>query len=140
MMTLKKYCEENNLEPSRVFNAVFGECSDILPKAMGYTGYIVEIKDDCLDFNNDKFGVFHKEIPYSSFSSAEFGIGSGNLWLQCVVDGKPFIFCNTRGGWKSEAGKLIIEKIGAHTEIKGMDDYNKIMGKLFWFHFIMSAW
>ncbi len=139
-MTLKQYCEQNNLDQNKIFNAVFGECSDILPKAVNYTGYIVEIKDYCLDFNNDKFGISHKEIPYSSFSRAEFGIGSGNLWLQCIVDGKPFVFCSTRKGWKSPAGKLILEKIGEHTDILGMDDYNKFMGKFFLYYLIKYAW
>ena len=139
MMTVKKYCEENNLDPNKVFDMVFGECGRILPKARGFTGYIVEIKDDCLDFNNDKLGVFHKEVPFSSFQSAEFGIGSGQLWLQCIVDGEPFIFCSTRRNWKSPAAKLILEKIGEHTEILGMDDYNKIMGKFFLYYMIRYA-
>ena len=41
MMTVKKYCEENNLDPNKVFNMVFGESGSILPKARSFTGYIV---------------------------------------------------------------------------------------------------
>jgi len=67
MMTVKKYCEENNLDPNKVFDMVLGESGSILPKARGFTGYIVEIKDDCLSCTNDKFNVFNKEIPFSSF-------------------------------------------------------------------------
>ena len=46
----------------------------------------------------------------------------------------------TRKGWKSECGKLLMEKIGAHTEILGMDDYKKATGKLFLYYFIKYAW
>ena len=60
---------------------VLGESGSILPKARGYTGYIVGINDGYLDCTNDKFNVFHKQIQFSSFERAEFGIGSGNLWL-----------------------------------------------------------
>ena len=140
MMTVKKYCEEKNLDPNKVFDMVLGESGSILPKALGFTGYIVEIKDDYLSCTNDKFNVFNKEIPFSSFQSAEFGIGSGQLWLQCVVDGESFVFCTTRKGWKSPAASLILEKIGEHTEILGMEEYNKIMGKFFWYYMIKYAW
>ena len=139
MMTVKKYCEENNLDPNKVFDMVLGESGSILPKARAFTGYIVEIKNNCLSCTNDKFNVFNKEIPFTSFQRAEFGIGSGQLWLQCVVDGESFVFCTTRKGWKSPAAKLLLEKIGEHTEILGMDDYNKIMGKFFWYYMIKYA-
>ena len=43
---------------------VLGESGSILPKARGYTGYIVEINDNYLDCTNDKFNVFHKQIPF----------------------------------------------------------------------------
>ena len=139
MMTAKKYCEENNLDPNKVFDMVLGESGSILPKARGFTGYIAEIKDNCLSCTNDKFNVFNKEIPFTSFQRAEFGIGSGQLWLQCVVDGESFVFCSTRKSWKSPAAKLLLEKIGEHTEILGMDDYNKIMGKFFLYYMIKYA-
>lgn len=138
-MTVKKFCEERNLYPDKVFNMVLGESGSILPKALGYTGYIVEVKDNCLSCTNDKFGVFNKEIPFSAFQAAEFGIGSGQLWLQCIVNGESFVFCSTRKGWKSPAAKLIIDKIGEHTEVLGMKEYNKIMGKFFLFHLIKDA-
>ena len=139
-MDLKQYCADNNVSPDKVFNMVLGESGSILPKARGFTGYIAEIKDDCLDCSNDHFGVSHKEIPFSSFEHAEFGIGSGQLWLQCIVNGEVFVFCTTRKGWKSPAAKLLLEKIGEKTEILGMDDYNKIMGKFFLYYLIKYAW
>ena len=134
MMTLKKYCEENNLDPNKVFDMVLGESGSILPKARGFTGYIVEIKDNCLSCTNDKFNVFNKEIPFTSFQRAEFGIGSGQLWLQCVVDGESFVFCSTRKSWKSPAAKLLLEKIGEKTEILSMKEYDQYTGKLFFIY------
>ena len=133
-MTKKQYCEQNNVEIDRVFDMVFGEGGGILPTASAFTGYIAEIKEDCLVCTNDKLGVFNKEIPFSSFQRAEFGIGSGNLWLQCVVDGKPFVFCSPRKCWKSDAGKLLIEKIGEKTEVLSMKEYKQFTGKLFFIY------
>ena len=134
MLTVKKYCEENNLDINKVFDMVLGESGSILPKARGFTGYIAQIKDDCLSCTNDKFNVFNKEIPFSSFQRAEFGIGSGQLWLQCIVDGKEFIFCSTRKGWKSSAAKLLLEKIGEKTTILSTKEYDQYTGKLFFIY------
>ena len=134
MMTVKKYCEENNLDLNKVFDMVLGESGSILPKARGFTGYIVEIKDNCLSCTNDKFNVFNKEIPFTSFQRAEFGIGSGQLWLQCVVDGESFVFCSTRKSWKSPAAKLLLEKIGEKTTILSKKEYDQYTGKLFFIY------
>lgn len=130
-MTLKQYCEQNNLSEDKVFDLVLAEGGDILPTVTAFTGYVAEIGEDSLVCTNEKLGVVKKEIPFSNFSKAEFGIGSGNLWLQCIVDGRPFIFCSPRKCWKSPAAKLLLEKIGEKTEIEGMKEYDKYTGKLF---------
>ena len=133
-MTLKQYCEQNNLDQNKVFNMVLARGGDILPTVSDFTGYIAEIRDECLVCTNDKLNVFNKEIPFSSFQSAEFGIGSGQLWLQCIVDGNEFIFCSPRKSWKSPAAKLLLEKIGEKTEILSMKEYDKYTGKLFFIY------
>lgn len=133
MQTVKKYCEENGLDVNKVFDMVVGHGGDVLPQARGYTGYIAEITDESVICTNDKLKV-KKEIPFSSFKSAEFGIGNGNLWLQCVVGESPFVFCSTRKNWKSEAGKLLMKKIAEHTEIKDMKAYDQFTGKLFFIY------
>ena len=135
-MTLKSYCEKNGLDEGKVTNLVFGACEGILPKARGFTGYIGEITDTSLICVNDHFEV-KKEIPFASFGAAEFGIGSGNLWLQCLVDGKPFVFTMPRRDWKKPAAKLLLEKISEVTEVQGKKDYDRIMGKLFWLHLFL---
>ena len=133
-MTLKQYCEQNNLDQNKVFDMVLARGGGILPTVTAFTGYIAEIRDECLVCTNDKLKVFKKEIPFSSFQSAEFGIGSGQLWLQCIVDGNEFIFCSTRKSWKSPSAKLLLEKIGEKTEISSMKEYDKYTGKLFFIY------
>ncbi len=132
MKTLKKYCEENNLDINKAFDMVIGEGGGILP-ARGYTGYFAEITDTSIICVNDKLGV-KKEIPFSSFNSAEFGIGSGLLWLQCVVDGKPFVFTTPRKGWKSPSAQLLMDKISVQTEILSKKEYEHYTGKLFFIY------
>ena len=130
MLTLKGYCEKNNIDINKCIDLCIGDGGTILPKFAGYTGYIVELHDTYMTFVNDKLEV-KKDIPFSSFQRAEFGIGSGNLWLQCIVDGSELVFCTTRGKWKSPAAKLMLEKIEEHTEILGWKEYKGFTGKLF---------
>ena len=131
MMTLKKYCEQNGKDINKMFDMVVGQ-SDVVP-ARGYTGYMTEITDTSIICTNDKLGV-QKEIPFSSFEYAEFGIGSGLLWLQCGIDGKGHVFSTTRKGWKAPAAKLLMEKISEHTELLGMKEYEHYTGKLFFIY------
>lgn len=133
MSFLKAYCEKNGLDENKTFNMVVGEGGGILPQKISMQGYIAEITDTSVICSNDKLNV-RREIPFSSFTSAEFGIGSAQLWLQCTVDGVPFVFCCPRRDWKAPAGKLLLEKIGAHTEIKGWKEYNGYTGKLFFIY------
>lgn len=133
MKTLKKYCEENGLDINKAFDMVVGQGGSVLPQKGGYTGYFAEITDTSLICTNDKLGV-KKEIPFSSFKAAEFGIGSGLLWLQCVVDGSPFVFTTTRKGWKAPSAKLLLDKIAAQTEILSMKEYEHYTGKLFFIY------
>ena len=130
MLTFKGYCEANGLDENRVIDLVIGNGGGILPQKISMQGYFAEIRDTSIIFVNDKLKV-KKEIPFASFQSAEFGIGSGQLWLQCVVDGRPFVFCMTRKKWKSPAAKLLMEKIGEVTELLSMKEYNGYTGKLF---------
>ena len=134
-MSLEKFCQENGLDINRVFNLVLGEGGGILPCPSSFTGYIAEIKEDSLICIHDKLNV-RTEIPFADFQRAEFGIGSGNLWLQCVVNGKDFVFCSPRKSWKSPSGKLLLEKIGAHTEILSMKEYEHFTGKLFFLYML----
>ncbi len=132
MKTLKTYCEENNLDIDKAFDMVVGEGGGILP-ARGYTGYFVEITDTSIICTNDKLEV-KKEITFSSFKAAEFGIGSGMLWLQCNIDGNFFAFTTPRKKWKAPSAKLLMDKISEQTEILGMKDYDHYTGKLFFIY------
>lgn len=128
--TLKQFCEQNNCDINTTFDMVAGRGADILPCPIPYTGYFTIIKDDSIVCINEKLKV-NEEIPLSAFTRAEFGIGSGQLWLQCIVNAKEFVFCSPRKSWKSPAGKLLIEKISKHTEILDMKEYENYTGKLF---------
>ena len=129
-MTLKTYCEQNQLDPEKVLSFVIGQGGSILPQRVGMQGYIGVLTDTSIVFENDVLQV-KKEVPYTCFKEAEFGVGSGQLWLQCVVDESPFVFCLRRKDWKSVQGQLLLQKIGEQTEILGMKEYNGYTGKLF---------
>ena len=126
-MSFKKICEEKGLDLDRAFEMVLGEGGGILPTKTAFTGYITEITDTSIICENTKLNA-KAEIPFSSFERAEFGIGSGHLWLQCVVDGAPFIFTTLRKNWKKPSAKLLLEKIGQYANIEGMKEYEGYTG------------
>ncbi len=120
----------NDSKNNNTVEFVVGQGGGILPQKVGMQGYIAYIGETSIVCENDKLQV-KKELPYELFTSAEFGCGSGNLWLQCTFDGKPFTFCMRRKHWKSPAAKLLIQKIGEHTDIKDMKEYDGYTGKKF---------
>lgn len=111
------------------FILVLGE-SNILP-GKTWSQYEVNVLDDKMVCHSKKDISTIVEIPYSSFKSAEFGIGNGNLWLQCELENGNLSFCSPRKLWKSEDGKKLIEKINAVTEINDMKAYKKYTGPFF---------
>ncbi len=139
-MTFKQYLESNHIDPNRALQTIVGHGGDILPQRIGMQGYFAEIKEDCLHFVNDVLKV-EKDIPFSAFQTAEFGMGSAQLWLQCNVDGSRFVFCLPRKFYKSTAGQLLLDKLDAQlsTQLREDKDYKRFMGKFFWFFAIVSA-
>lgn len=135
MGDLNDFLQRHNTQKSELFQLVLGQENDILPgRAFGGAPAIVgEDRLICYVAKEDK--EYH--IPYASFQKAEFGIGSGNLWLQCTVNGSFFVFCTTRKFWKSPHGKKLIEKINAVTPIEGMKAYEQFTGKLFFLHALL---
>lgn len=127
MKTMKTYAKEHNIDINHMFDLVLGEGGGILPTKTSFTGYFAEITPDALICVNEKMGIRTK-IPFTDFESAEFGIGSGNLWLQCQVNGAPFVFCTTRGNWKKPSARLLMEKINAVTPIEDMKAYRRVTG------------
>ena len=126
MEKLKDFAAKNGLPETEVFNLVLGGENGVLPGRL-WQGYFTTVGDSamkCFRAGGDET----VEIPYSDFSRAEFGIGNGNLWLQCVVAGKELNFCSPQKSWKSEAGKRLVAKIGEHVNIVDMklyDEYTK---------------
>lgn len=132
-MSFKEICSEKGVSENSAFDMVLGEGGEILPTAGAFTGYFAEITDSALICENTKLNA-RAEIPFSAFQSAEFGIGSGNLWLQCTVDGSPFVFTTLRRNWKKPSAKLLLEKIGQYAEIQGMKEYNGYISWKFIFY------
>lgn len=114
------------------FVMVLGEENNILPGKL-WTQYEVEITEKEMICNNKKDVNNKVIISFDNFKEAEFGIGNGNLWLQCKIGDDNLNFCSPRKMWKSEQGKLLIERINSVTEIKDMKAYKSYTGPLFIF-------
>ncbi len=138
MVTLKKYCEQNNLDPEKVLDLCIGDGGSILPQKMGMQGYLAIVHDTHLTFVNDKLGVDGIDVYFADFNSAEFGIGSGNLWLQCQVGNSSLVFCTTRGNWKSAKMQKLIDTLEAQlgTSLREDKDYKHFVGNLFWLYML----
>lgn len=132
-MSTENNISNNNVEETPVLSLTLGAGGDNLPCPSAFTAYNVTIGEETLTFHNEKLSV-KTDIPYSAFSSAEFGIGSGNLWLQCVVNGSPLVFCMPRKNWKSEKAKYLMDKIGQVTELKEKKEFDHYTGKLFFLY------
>lgn len=113
------------------FIIVLGEENPILPGRI-WTEYNVEVLEEKMICIAKKNPTTRVEIFYSSFKNAEFGIGNGNLWLQCELEEGKLNFCSPRKNWKSEEAKKLIELIDAICPIKDMKAYKKYTGG-FWF-------
>ena len=109
------------------FLIVLGKENNILPGKM-WTQYFLEILDDKIICTSKKDPNTVVEILLSEFKTAEFGIGNGNLWLQCQLNQGELVFCSPRKCWKSESGKKLIDKINNVTEIKDMKKYKQYTG------------
>ena len=114
-----------------VFELILGEKNAVLPGKTWYAYGVICTDDEMICCNAGEQTEFR--IPFSSFSRAEFGIGSGNLWLQTVTGGNSLVFCARRKMWKSPAGKKLIERISAVTPVLDMKAYDQFTGKLWFF-------
>ena len=132
-MSFKQICEEKGIDINKAFDMVVGEGGNLLPTKTAFQGYFAEITENSIICSSDKLGV-KQEIPFAWFENAEFGIGNGQLWLQCVVSGSQFVFTTRRKNWKGEGAKLLLAKIAEHTEIKGIKEYKGYTGKMFIFY------
>lgn len=114
------------------FILVLGKESSVLSGKI-WTQYDVEIAENEMICTMKKDATNKVIISFSDFKEAEFGIGSGNLWLQCKIGDGSLNFCSPRKIWKSEQGKLLIERISSVIEIKDMKAYKSYTGPFFIF-------
>lgn len=113
-----------------MFELVLGKESPILPGS-AWTQYSVEVLPNKMVCVAKKGAAAKVEIYYSSFKSAEFGIGNGNLWLQCELEGGSLVFCAPRKAWKSAPGVALVEYISSACGIADMKAYKQYTGPFF---------
>jgi len=115
------------------FVLVLGERSAYLPGGK-WQQYEADIRDGKLVCVPKGDNTVSYEIPLSDFRRAEFGIGSGNLWLQCQLEKGSLVFCSPRKSWKSEAGIRVKDAIDAVCSIVDKKAYDQMTGPLFFLH------
>lgn len=140
-MSFKEYIQQKNISPDRALSFIVGHGGNILPQKVPMQGYFGELTDTGILFTNEKLNVEKAEVPFSSFTRAEFGLGSAQLWLQCTVNGSDFVFCLTRSGYKSAAGQYLLDKLDAQlgVSLREDPDYKKHMGAFFWLYAFIHA-
>ena len=115
------------------FVLILGEPSPYLSGGK-WTEYEVELSDDKMICTPKKEAEKSYEISLSEFQAAEFGIGSGNLWLQCKLARGYLVFCSPRKSWKSEEAAKLIDAINKVCPIKDMKAYKQYTGPFFFIH------
>lgn len=115
------------------FVLILGEANSYLPGDK-WTEYEVEVSNDKMICTLKKNANQRYEINFSEFKQAEFGIGSGNLWLQCKLQKGSFVFCSPRKSWKSEQAAKLIDAINNICPIKDMKAYKQYTGPFFFIH------
>ena len=115
------------------FTLILGETNPYLPGSK-WTEYEVEVATDKMICTPRKNATDNYEISYSEFKEAEFGIGSGNLWLQCKLEKGSLVFCSRRKSWKSEEATKLIDAINNVCPIKDMKAYKQYTGPFFFIH------
>lgn len=115
------------------FILILGESNSYLP-GNKWTEYEAEASTDKMICTPKKNSTDKYEINYSEFKQAEFGIGSGNLWLQCKLEKGSLVFCSPRKSWKSEEAAKLIDAINNVCPIKDMKSYKQYTGPFFFIH------
>lgn len=141
-MHFKEFVSRNNINPDRALNFIIGDGGAILPNVRGMVSFFGELTETGFLLSNERFGFDKKEVLFSSFTRAEFGLGSAQLWLQCTVDGSDFVFCLYRSQYKSAAGQYLLDKLDEQLgeSLRDDPDYKKHMGPFFWLWAIVHAY
>ena len=115
------------------FTLLLGKENNYLPGKV-WTEYEVDILEDRMFCISKEDASIIVSVHFSEFKKAEFGIGNGNLWLQCELENGPLVFCSPRKCWKSEVGKKLIESISNVVAIDDMKAYKQYTGPFFFIH------
>ena len=115
------------------FVLVLGKENNYLPGSL-WTEYEVEVLEEEMICTCKKNPQIVVTIRYEEFKEAEFGIGNGNLWLECNLTNGSLVFCSPRKVWKSPVANTLIEKINSVTAIEDMKAYKQYTGPFFFIH------
>ena len=110
-----------------------GDENNYLP-GKTWTEYEVDVLEDKMICTCKKDSTINVTINYSEFKEVEFGIGNGNLWLQCELENGSLTFCSPRKCWKSDIGKKLIESINNVCPIKDIKAYKQYTGPFFFIY------
>ena len=115
------------------FCLVLGQENNYLP-GKSWTEYEVEVQNEQMICTNKKDSSIVVTIGYNEFKKAEFGIGNGNLWLQCELEKGNLVFCSPRKSWKSDAGKHLVESLEKVCLVEDKKAYYQYTGPFFFIH------
>ena len=131
------FLSKHNLKEEEVFELILGESNNILP-GNTWQSYFVVPGESAMLCHSAKDENVVIDLPYSAFTKAEFGVGSGNLWLQCLVSGEFLPFCSTKKNWLSPAAKKMLEKLGGLISEEDMKIFAKATGKFSFFYTMLK--
>jgi hypothetical protein len=132
------FISKHNLSEENVFELILGESNNVLPGKTWQSYFVVPGEESMLCYNAGDDSVVI-DLPYSSFEKAEFGIGSGNLWLQCLVSGEFLPFCSTKKNWTSAAAKKILEKLDTLISEEDKKLFAKATGKFSFLYLMLKS-
>lgn len=132
MGKIEHMCAKYDVKQEDLLEVILGGQNSLLPGGL-WTAYWAEIREGSVRFVNDVLGT-DITVPYTAFRNAEFRIGNGNLWMQCMVYDDELVFCSPRRSWRSSAAQRFIAALENHLTVFGKKDYDRMMGKLFWLY------
>lgn len=138
MSAKSEFLKKNGLAEEEAFELILGCENGVLPGKVWNSYFVVpgESSMVCHKANDESTRV---EIQYASFEKAEFGVGSGNLWLQCSIDGEFMAFCSTKKNWRSAPMRTVLEKLGALISEEDKKLYAAATGKLGWLYLLFKG-
>ncbi|MBQ8862385.1 MAG: hypothetical protein IJ021_06580 [Clostridia bacterium] len=138
-MSLKSdFLTKHGISENDVFEIILGDANNVLPGGtwQSYFALMGEDTITCYKANDESTVI---ELSYSSFTKAEFGLGSGNLWLQCNVGEDFLAFCSTKKNWLNAAGQKLVGKLDSFLSEEDKKLFAKATGKFSAFYVFFKS-